>query len=338
MSIISLSQADPFQVAFDQHPEATLLMDMNSSLITSANTKATALLKRSKSEMEGLPFATLLPADHKANTSEFSNTLLQQGRAEDSWELQVGEEQTARFHVTATRVEQGGQNWVLLTLREQKQSTNSTHAQNNIQQQVDLLTQQYAQLNDPLQEMVSWIELKGDPRLKRPAEKLTKMLHSLRCATVPQDLTPSSELDTICHPPARRIPCTENTVLIVDDETNIRNLFNNMIRLGIPDVALDMAAGGQEALKIFEEKHHSLILLDLKMPAMNGEEVLQSIHQVCRLKSWVPPAVILCSGYNGQSVANKMIDKQIPCTFLQKPVSRAKLVEVVHRQCLSTTI
>jgi CheY-like chemotaxis protein len=73
------------------------------------------------------------------------------------------------------------------------------------------------------------------------------------------------------------------------------------------------------------------------MPVMDGVRVLQSIHQVCRLKSWSPPSVVLCTGYDARDVAVEMTQKQLPCSFLQKPVSRDELVQVVHRQCIAMT-
>jgi len=328
--------AIPFREAFTHHPEATVLMDMSTGLIMALNDQASSILDRPGKDMEGLPFSVLLPAEHRADTSTFSQQLRQTGKAEDLWDLQVGTTSTKLFRVAAERIDANAHCWILLTIREQAPEQETADASSPLREKLDQMAEKYAELNDPLQEIVSWIELQGDARLKRPAARLTEMLQSLYTPDGDSYDNFCDEPETIVRMPSnRRVPCAKNTALIVDDETNIRNLFNNMIRLSIPDITLDMASTGKEALKAFEVGHHSLIILDLKMPAMNGDRVLRSLFQICRLKAWKPPSVILCTGYDARELVNEMAEKQLPCTFLRKPVSRSELVEVVKRQWMS---
>jgi DNA-binding NtrC family response regulator len=66
-------------------------------------------------------------------------------------------------------------------------------------------------------------------------------------------------------------------VLIVDDKDNIRfTLLQTLNRMGLET---DGAADGEEALAKLEKKDFGMVLLDLKMPGMDGMEVLRRIHE-----------------------------------------------------------
>ncbi|MFU8848563.1 MAG: response regulator transcription factor [Opitutales bacterium] len=72
-------------------------------------------------------------------------------------------------------------------------------------------------------------------------------------------------------------PLAEKPVLIVDDEKHIRAFLANEIeRLGFARIL--QAANGKEALEIYRKHHPFAILLDINMPEMNGEDVLQAIR------------------------------------------------------------
>jgi len=66
-------------------------------------------------------------------------------------------------------------------------------------------------------------------------------------------------------------------ILVIDDEQNIRKM---LIRVLSPEgFMVKEANNGLEALKIFQEENYSLVLLDLKMPGLNGIETLKKIRE-----------------------------------------------------------
>ena len=82
--------------------------------------------------------------------------------------------------------------------------------------------------------------------------------------------------------------------LIIDDNFHFVQWLVNTISNEIPDVKVEnIASTGEEALKIIESKNIDLILLDLKIPNINGIEVLRRIQGINMLKI---PKVIIISG------------------------------------------
>ena len=80
------------------------------------------------------------------------------------------------------------------------------------------------------------------------------------------------------------------TILVVDDEQNIRFLYKE--ELEEDGYQVSVAATGEEALKMLVKQIPDLIILDIKMPGMDGIEVMRKIKDE---KGDIP--IILCSAY-----------------------------------------
>lgn len=83
---------------------------------------------------------------------------------------------------------------------------------------------------------------------------------------------------------------TRPSVLVIDDEERIRKGCRKVLSREGFDV--ETADGGERGLKMIEEKHYDIILLDLMMPSLSGFDVL------ARVKALHPDSVIIViSGY-----------------------------------------
>jgi CheY-like chemotaxis protein len=67
-------------------------------------------------------------------------------------------------------------------------------------------------------------------------------------------------------------------VLVIDDEQGIRNLLDTLLRWKGYDVVL--AASGQKGLECFRRERPDVLVLDLKMPEMDGLTVLRQIRSL----------------------------------------------------------
>jgi DNA-binding NtrC family response regulator len=66
------------------------------------------------------------------------------------------------------------------------------------------------------------------------------------------------------------------TVLVVDDEEVIRDFFNRTLT----EYKVLTASSGEEALSIIKKDKPDLVLLDIKMPGINGIETLRKIKEI----------------------------------------------------------
>lgn len=68
-----------------------------------------------------------------------------------------------------------------------------------------------------------------------------------------------------------------NRVLIIEDETVTAEAVKEA--LALDDISADIASDGKSGLEKFVANNYDLILLDLKMPGLSGDEVLSEIRK-----------------------------------------------------------
>lgn len=104
-----------------------------------------------------------------------------------------------------------------------------------------------------------------------------------------------------------------NPILIVDDEDGIRKVLSITLADGGYDVLT--ASSGEEALGIFKKACPPLVLTDIKMPGMDGIELLQ------RIKGENPDAeVIMITGHGDLELAIKSLHFEAS-DFITKPIN-----------------
>jgi two-component system nitrogen regulation response regulator NtrX len=111
-------------------------------------------------------------------------------------------------------------------------------------------------------------------------------------------------------------------VLIIDDEEAIRSTLKMILEYEGYDCVL--AAGGAAALKIAEKEQPDLVFLDVKMPQMDGMEVLKRL----KAEDAAPPVVIL-SGHGTVQTAVEAT-KLGAFDFIEKPPERERILLVVR--------
>lgn len=69
-----------------------------------------------------------------------------------------------------------------------------------------------------------------------------------------------------------------NSVLIIEDEKDTATPVQ--MALEMENIKADIACDGKTGLEMFTSGHYDLVLLDLKMPGMSGEEVLKELRKI----------------------------------------------------------
>lgn len=120
-------------------------------------------------------------------------------------------------------------------------------------------------------------------------------------------------------------------ILIVEDERAIRNVLRNILSEEDKTYVLDEAENGKQALDLMAEKDFDLVLCDIKMPGMDGMEVLATIQ-----KKHPETAVIMISGHGDIDTAVDSM-KSGAYDYISKPPDLNRLLSTV-RNALDRTV
>lgn len=112
-------------------------------------------------------------------------------------------------------------------------------------------------------------------------------------------------------------------ILIIDDEQPTLKMFGLILgALGHTPVT---ALSGEEGLKLFDAEHPDVVLTDIKMPGMDGMDVLRSLKEAAPLCE-----VIVITGHGDVDLAIEALHLDAT-DFINKPVRRDELVKALER-------
>lgn len=112
-------------------------------------------------------------------------------------------------------------------------------------------------------------------------------------------------------------------VLIVDDNEGIRSLLKEV--LSGNGYRVEVAKNGEEAIEKFHKCVPSVVLLDSKMPGMNGVMVAGKLKD---LSPELP--IIMISGYSEQVDIKIAQEKGLISYYLTKPFDINEVVKLLH--------
>lgn len=107
-------------------------------------------------------------------------------------------------------------------------------------------------------------------------------------------------------------------ILIIDDERSIRNSLKEI--LADEGYDIDAAENGMEGISMVEKEKYSVIFCDIKMPEMDGIEVLDKLESM-----GLDTAVIMISGHGDIDTAVECIKKGA-FDFIQKPLDLNRIL------------
>ena len=110
-------------------------------------------------------------------------------------------------------------------------------------------------------------------------------------------------------------------ILIIDDEKSIRDVLSRALKAEQHQV--EEAEKGQEGLEKIKSYHPNLVILDLGLPDMTGQEVLKE------LRTWTMVPVIVLTAADDENTKVKLLDSGAD-DYLTKPFSSAELMARVR--------
>ncbi len=110
-------------------------------------------------------------------------------------------------------------------------------------------------------------------------------------------------------------------MLCVDDSEDLRKSLTHQFTM--EDFDVETADDGDVALEKIKANHYDIVLMDLKMPRMNGKDVLTEMKKLSKY-----PYVIMLTGVDDLSVAHECV-KLGAKDYVQKPYDPEELLHIV---------
>lgn len=115
----------------------------------------------------------------------------------------------------------------------------------------------------------------------------------------------------------------QEKILVIDDEKPTLKMFR--LFLDVYGFEILTAESGEEGLEIFEREKPDIVLTDIKMPGMDGIEVLQTIK-----KKAPATEVIVITGHGDMDLAIQALNLDA-ADFINKPIQRQSLEQGLAR-------
>lgn len=119
-------------------------------------------------------------------------------------------------------------------------------------------------------------------------------------------------------------------ILIIDDERAIRSSLKEILEYEKHEV--ELAEDGPSGIEIFEKNNFDVVLCDIKMPQMDGIEVLDKLQE---MSSETP--VIMISGHGNIDTAVEAIKKGA-YDFIEKPLDLNRILITIRNATDKTTL
>ena len=117
-----------------------------------------------------------------------------------------------------------------------------------------------------------------------------------------------------------------DTLLIVEDEKMIRQGIKAMaMRSGVPIARILECSDGAQALEILRQEAVDGMITDIRMPHVNGVELVQAMQALPRA-----PVTVVLSGYDNFQYAVEMMRGGVK-DYIMKPVEREHLYEALRK-------
>lgn len=115
-------------------------------------------------------------------------------------------------------------------------------------------------------------------------------------------------------------------VLIVDDEEIIRRGLRVILeKIVVGFVVAGTAKNGVEALELLKEQHIDVVITDIRMPQMNGIELIRHIRM-----HWARIPIVILSGHDDYEYLREALREGVK-DYLLKPVDRVEFTKCMEK-------
>ncbi len=121
-------------------------------------------------------------------------------------------------------------------------------------------------------------------------------------------------------------------ILLIDDDQLVLQSLGALLQSR--GYAVEKARNGFEALEKVQALEFGLVISDIRMPGMDGIELLQRIRQIHQERKQKPVPEILITGYTDENTYLKALKLQVTY-YLYKPFDMDEFLEIVEKHLVS---
>jgi len=117
--------------------------------------------------------------------------------------------------------------------------------------------------------------------------------------------------------------------LIVDDDQAILETLKKILEC--EGYKVDVAVSGREALSKLRSRFFNLVILDIKLPDMEGMDLLEKMNSLEKIVSGIKTIKIMMTGFSSEDYAIKSLNLGADA-YLVKPVNPKNILETIKSQ------
>ena len=123
----------------------------------------------------------------------------------------------------------------------------------------------------------------------------------------------------------------KGSILLIDDEIIITKSVQKLLKKN--DYEVTVAHSGKEALEKVKEKDYNLIVSDVRIPEMDGIEIIKGIRAYLKANNKPAIAEVLITGYADEEKYKSAVALKV-ADYLYKPFDTSDFLEVVRKNIL----
>ena len=126
-------------------------------------------------------------------------------------------------------------------------------------------------------------------------------------------------------------PAVQRVLVVDDDDFNLMVMESHLPQ---PPLQVRTAANGRLALAAAMEERADLVIMDIEMPVMGGEEAMRALREYQTAAGQTPSLIVAYSGSDDPQIVEELLAKGFDL-FLKKPATAQDILELLQEKALA---